>query len=164
MQVAYEDFKNEIIGKVILVSDTDAELVQYSTKSELKNLICYRIVNVDKLRKTTLVKIDSNPVSPKTEIEDSLNGKLFVETLISFRESHPDIENILKDISEPTEECSYFSLDLSPSKQKLLENFFDTDNNKFEFAKRYSENISDSYIIPEWIDDLKSYTKKRNIH
>lgn len=155
LQVAYEDFKNEIIGKVILVSDTDAELVQYPTKSELKNLICYRIVNVDKLRKTALVKIDSNPVSPKTEIEDSLNGKLFVETLISFRESHPDIENILKDISNPTEECSYFSLDLSPSKQKLLENFFDTDNNKFEFAKRYSENISDSYIIPEWIDDLK---------
>lgn len=154
LQVAYEDFKNEIIGKVILVSDTDAELVQYPTKSELKNLICYRIVNVDKSRKTILVKVDSNPVSPKTEIEDSLNGKLFVETLGTFTESHPDIENIIRDIDNPSEECSYYSLDLSPSKQKLLENFFDTDNNKFEFAKRYSEKISINYIVPEWIDDL----------
>lgn len=155
LQVAYEDFKNEIIGKVILVSDTDAELVQYPTKSELKNLICYRIVNVDKSRKTSLVKIDSNPVSPKTEIEDSLNGKLFVETLTSFIESYPEIKNILIDVNNPTEECSYYSLDLSHSKQKLLENFFDKDNNKFEFAKRYSEKISENFIVPEWIEKLK---------
>jgi predicted ATP-dependent endonuclease of OLD family len=155
LQVAYEDFKNEIIGKVILVSDTDAELVQYPTKSELKNLICYRIVNVDNSRKTSLIKIDANPVSPKTEIEDSLNGKLFVETLTSFIESYPEIENILIDVNEPTEECSYYSLDLSHSKQKLLENFFDKDNNKFEFAKRYSEKISENFVVPEWIEELK---------
>ncbi|MBR7949156.1 AAA family ATPase [Microvirga sp. STR05] len=76
--VAFEDFKKEIKGKVILVSDTDAELVRYPVKDE-KNLFCYRIVNVPADRKTSLVKIDSNPVSPKTEIEDSLNGKLFLK-------------------------------------------------------------------------------------
>ncbi len=155
LQVAYEDFKKEIQGKVILVSDTDAELVQYPTRDDLKNLLCYRIVNTEKDKKTVLVKIDSNPVSPKTEIEDSLNGKLFFETLLEFRVAYPELENIIKDINEPTEEASYYSLDLSLSKQKILENFFNSGNNKFDFANKYVANLSDEYQVPDWIDNLK---------
>lgn len=155
LQVAYEDFKKEIQGKVILVSDTDTELVQYSTRDDLKNLLCYRIVNTDKDKKTTLVKIDSNPISPKTEIEDALNGKLFFETLVEFREVHPELENIIKDISEPSELASYYALDLSPSKQQILEKFFNADNNKFDFANKYVGKLTNAYQIPDWIDNLK---------
>lgn len=156
LQVAYEDFKKEIQGKVILISDTDSELVQYPTRDELKNLMCYRIVNVEKERKTNLVKIDSNPVSPKTEIEDALNGKLFFETLQTFEELYPELENILKDIQNPSEESTYFSLDLSPSKQKILEDFFNSDNNKFDFANRYVSSLTDKYSVPDWIDKIKN--------
>lgn len=156
LQVAYDDFKSEIQGKVILVSDTDAELVSYPTRDELKNLMCYRIVNVTKSRKTELVKITSNPVSPKTEIEDSLNGKLFYETLLDFKDDYPEIENILKDVDEPSEEAVYFALDLSPSKLKLLDDFFDSDNKKFEFAKSYTSKMDDSYEIPDWIENIKN--------
>ncbi len=155
LQVAYEDFKKEIQGKVILISDTDSELVQYPTRDEFKNLLCYRIVNDGSKRKTVLVKIESNPVSPKTEIEDSLNGKIFFETLKDFENSYAELSNITQGINEPKEESTYFSLDLSPSKQKLLENFFDTANNKFDFAKKYSEKISSEYRVPEWIEDIK---------
>ena len=155
LQVAYDDFQKEIQGKVILISDTDPQIVQYSTKDQFKNLICYRIVNDDSKRKTILVKIDSNPVSPKTEIEDSLNGKIFFETLKDFQDNHTELSNIISSISEPTEEATYFALDLSPSKQKLLETFFDKGNNKFEFAKKYVEKISSEYKVPEWIEDIK---------
>ena len=155
LQVAYDDFKKEIQGKVILISDTDSELVRYSTRDELKNLICYRIVNDEKSRKTVLAKIDSNPVSPKTEIEDSLNGKVFFETLKEFEEVYPQLENIISNIDEPTEESTYFALDLSPSNQRLLENFFDEGNNKFEFSKKYVEKICVEYKVPEWMEDIK---------
>jgi predicted ATP-dependent endonuclease of OLD family len=156
LQVAYEDFKKDIQGKVILISDTDADLVQYPTKDELKNLLCYRIVNVEKDRKTLLVKVDSNPVSPKTEIEDALNGKRFYETLLEFKAEFPELENVLKDIStDPSEECSYFALDLPLSKQKILDNFFDTGNNKFNFANKYCEGLTSDYKIPDWIDDIR---------
>jgi hypothetical protein len=60
LQVAYEDFKNEIQGKIILISDTDSQLVEYSSKDD-KNLICKRIVNDESKRKTILTKIESNP-------------------------------------------------------------------------------------------------------
>ncbi len=155
LQVAYEDFKKEIKGKVILISDTDIDLVQYPTRDDLKNLLCYRIVNVEKDRKTIMVRIESNPVSPRTEIEDALNGKLFVETLTDFREKYPELENILKDINNPEEVASFFALDLSVSKQKILENFFNADNNKFDFANNYVEKLTDEYQIPDWIDNLK---------
>jgi predicted ATP-dependent endonuclease of OLD family len=155
LQVAYDDFKKDIKGRVILISDTDAELVQYPTKDEFKNLTCYRIVNIDKARKTVLTKIDSNPVSPKTEIEDALNGKLFYETLLTFIDVFPDLNQVLKDVKDPTEEAAYYSLDLSISKSKILERFFDTGNIKFEFATKYAANISDAYKIPDWIADIK---------
>ncbi|CAI9684744.1 AAA family ATPase [Elizabethkingia anophelis] len=156
LQTAYEDFKKEIKGKVILVSDTDSEIVQYNTKDDLKNLLCFRIVNNDKDKKTDLVKINSNPVSPKTEIEDSLNGKLFVETLLDFREENPDLDSIIEAIpNNVSEESSYYALDLSLSKQKKLDEFFNKNNNKFEFANKYVSKISDQFIVPSWIDMLK---------
>ena len=156
LQVAYEDFKKEIQGKVIMISDTDAELVQYPIRAELKNLMCFRIVNVEANRKTTLVKVDANPVSPKTEIEDSLNGKQFFETLLEFQNDYPEIDPIINGIENSSEEASYFSLDLSPSKQKLLEKFFDTGNIKFEFAKKYAIRTGKKYQVPDWIEEIKN--------
>lgn len=153
--VAYEEFKNEIKGKVILISDTDAELVQYETRDEFKNLLCYRIVNSESKRKTELVRINSNPVSPKTEIEDALNGKLFLETLLEFELEYPEIENILSDREDYSQEASFFSLDLSPSKAKLLNEFLDKDNNKFRFANLYVSRLCDDYEVPEWIQVIK---------
>lgn len=154
LQVAYEDFKQEVQGKVIMISDTDAEIVQYPVKANLKNLLCYRIVNIDRTKRTNLVRVDSNPVSPKTEIEDALNGKLFFETLKEFKETHSEIETIISGIKEPEEEASFYALDLSPSKQKLLEKFFDTGNVKFDFAIKYSEKIGEDYQTPGWIEEI----------
>lgn len=155
LQVAYEDFKNTVKGKVILISDTDSQLVQYPTKDDYKNLICYRIVNDHSKRKTSLVKIQSNPVSPKTEIEDCLNGRLFFETLKEFEADNPELSSLIKEANELTEESTYFALDLPLSKQKILEKFFDKGNHKFEFAKKYCEKINIGYKVPEWIDDIK---------
>lgn len=155
LQVAYEDFKKEVQGKVIMISDTDAEIVQYPVKADLKNLLCYRIVNFDGTKRTNLVRVDSNPVSPKTEIEDALNGKLFFDTLKEFQETHSEIETIISEIEEPEEVASFYALDLSLSKQNLLEKFFNTGNVKFEFAVKYSEKVGKDYQIPEWIEEIK---------
>ena len=155
LQVAYEDFKKEVQGSVIMISDTDAEIVQYPVKAELKNLLCFRIVNIDSTKKTNLVRVDSNPVSPKTEIEDALNGRLFFETLMEFEKTHSEVETIITGIEEPEEVASFYALDLSPSKQKLLEKFFDTGNVKFEFAVKYAEKVGEDYQTPEWIEEIK---------
>lgn len=155
IQVAYEDFKNDVNGKIVMISDTDAQIVSYPTRNDLKHLICQRIYNDEKTRKTTFERMDSNKVSPKTEIEDALNGLQFYETLVEFKDEHPEIEQVLKGVENPSEEAAYFSLDLSLSKRQILDKFFNTGNTKFEFAKKYSEKISDKFTVPEWIEDLK---------
>lgn len=155
--VSHEDFKNQIKGKIILISDTDAELVNYNvTNSE--NLICKRIVNVNEKEDTTLINIQSNPMSPATEIEDSLNGKLYFETLKTFI---PEFENLsfLNDIKdeEVTEKSSFFALDLKTSQIKEIKEFFDTRNNKYDFAIRYSNAITPDYETPKWIKEIHSW-------
>ncbi len=80
LSASYDEFKQEISGKIILISDTDEELVRYATQ-DFPNLICKRIVNNASTVTTDLVGIESNPVSPPTEIEDALNGKHMFNTL-----------------------------------------------------------------------------------
>lgn len=153
--VAYEEFKSEIKGKVILIYDTDSELVQFPTKNDYKNLLCYRIVNNSLDRKTILVHPESNPVSPKTEIEDCLNGRIFLATLKEFLPSNEELNEIINSVAEENDLESHFSLDLSPSKQLTLNNFMDKENNKFYFSIKYSEKIDIMKHTPDWISKIK---------
>ena len=157
LETTYEDFRNEITGKIILISDTDAELVNYNVKG-LPNLICKRMVNCSTTRITKLVNIQANPVSPATEIENSLSGKTFYKTLLSFKDQYPQELNWLtKSVEEITEEVSYFALDLRTSEWDALNDFFDKDNNKFLFSQRYIENIDGNHVVPNWINEIRGW-------
>jgi len=157
LATSYEDFQEDISGKIILLSDTDSQLVNYDVKN-YPNLFCKRIVNDTKSRTTKLVNIQANPVSPETEIEDTLNGKLFHKTLCTFIAEYPDQLSFLTDITEEiTHESSKIALDLKASQWKLIEQFFDINNNKFLFSKKYTENLSEEYDIPSWIQEIKAW-------
>lgn len=155
LSVSYEEFKDEIRGKIFLLSDTDAELVSYDV-SNYSNLHCKRIVSSMASKSISLVNINSNPVSPKTEIEDALNGKLFYETLRSFIKDEPSLR-FLDDYNEATEDPSCFALDLRGSERMAIENFFDRENNKFHFAKRYADNLGPEMKVPPWIVEIKDW-------
>lgn len=153
---SYEDFKDEISGKIVLISDTDAQLVRYETKA-YENLICKRMVNCQKDKVTKLVNIDSNPVSPKTEIEDSLNGLLFLNTLKTFNNSEDSELLFLSKISEVSQDSSFFALDLKTSEWEAIERFFDAGNNKYEFSTRYCNGLSEDYIVPDWVQQIREW-------
>ena len=162
LKVTYEDLKDEIRGNIILISDTDSQLVHYTTKKE-KHLKCYRIVNDTSKQKTTLVQVDSNPSSPETEIENSLNGKIFFKALKEFENNFPKLLEITQQIekdqikTQKKEKESYFYLDLSPSQNQILDDFFNINNNKINFAKKYVEimKIYKEFKVPEWIQQIK---------
>lgn len=157
LEVSFEDFRKEIKGKVILVSDTDRELVSYPTKEDSKNLICRRIVNDDAKRATQLVLMDSNSVSPKTEIEDCLNGWQFMETLLSFKDKYPELLSFINDTLLNSEDVVHYAFDFKQSEMKKIEEFFNMDNNKYDFAVAYSNNISSSYKTPLWIEEIGKF-------
>ncbi len=154
LSMSYEDLKEEISGKIFLISDTDAELVNYEVKQHEK-LCCKRIVNCSTSRTTKLVNIQANPVSPATEIEDTLNGKLFFETLKMFSEKYPDLLGFLDEVTgDISHEYSRIALDLKESQWKLIDKFFNSDNNKFLFSQRYAERIGDEYETPSWVQEI----------
>lgn len=153
---AYDDFKSEITGKVILISDTDAELVRYEV-TEYENLICKRIVNCSNERDTKLVNIQANPLSPATEIELALNGKVFYETLLGFVGDYPDELSFLKDVDDISDEVSYFSLDLKNSQWNLLDCFFNKDNNKYKFSVEYVNKLKVEHKIPNWVNIVRGW-------
>lgn len=151
----FEEFKDEIKGKIYMLTDTDEQLVEFDTKDDISNLVCKRLVNNN--NSTLLVKLTSNPKSPKTEIEDILNGKKVYETLISFKESYSDKLTFLEDNLELTENTAFKELDLSPSKYLKLTEFYDHQNVKFEFAKKYIELAEDTDIEPSAITKIKEF-------
>lgn len=157
LATSYEDFQQEISGKIILLSDTDAQLVSYEVKS-YQNLICRRMVNCTKTRSTKLINIHANPVSPETEIEDALNGKLFFRALCTFIESYPEQLSFLKELSDDiSEEASRMALDLRASQWDLIGQFFEIGNNKFLFAQRYTQLFNEDYQVPSWIQEMRGW-------
>ncbi|MBF8224490.1 AAA family ATPase [Halomonas sp. 328] len=156
LSTSYEDFKDEISGRIILLSDTDSQLVSYETRN-FEKLYCKRIVNCEKDRKTKLVNISSNPVSPRTEIEHCLNGMYFLEALNSFVDSDDHALAFLLDINASGENDSYFSLDLKPSQLLAVDEFLDAGNSKYMVAKTYIEMLPDESHVPEWINTVREW-------
>ena len=156
LSTSYEDFKDEIGGVIILLSDTDPQLVRYETKN-FDRLYCKRIVNCEAERKTKLVNIESNPVSPRTEIEHCLNGVYFIETLKYFVKDNDGPLSFLHELDVSGENDSYFSLDLKPSQMGAVDNFLDLENNKYHVARKYVDILPGNSHTPEWIDDIRKW-------
>ena len=158
LQASYEGFKSEATGKIILISDTNAQLVDFET-SDLSHIICKRIVNTNNSDnyRTILVDVQSNPKAPPTEIEDALNGKLFYEVLKFFKNDFRDLLDFINKEATMPEIPSYFSLDLRPSEKSKLDQFFSikSGENKLRFAEKYTSLLVGDYATPTWIQELK---------
>lgn len=155
LAISFDELKEKIKGKVVLLTDTDEQLVEFDTK-EIENLYCYRIINIDSEKQTKLVKIKENPKSPKTELEDTLNGKIFYETLKLFKPKYPDNLSFVNSDAEKEEIPSYYALDLSISQRENLNQFFDLDpQNKILFAEQYIDKCLPEHIVPQWITEIK---------
>lgn len=159
LDLIFDDFKTEIKGKIFLLSDTDKDIVQYPVHNkERKNLQCKRLLlNGNKIN---LEHIDSTAVSPCTEIEHALNGKIFYQTLLSYKNEHLDNLSFLEENIDITNDAlSANALDLKQSQQLQLEAFFDTEGVKYDFSIKYCEILKENgdCMAPSWIDELRKY-------
>ncbi|EAB3097621.1 ATP-binding protein [Salmonella enterica] len=154
LSACYKDVEGEITGKIYLLADTDSQLVRYEV-AEHQKLYCKRFVYDPNSDRAILVRIDSNPVSPATEIEDVLNAKVYYETLLSFVSDYSYL-GFVSGMSVPDEGLESFSaLDLKLSEKEAITRFFDADNNKFKFARKYVELMSEENSIPSWINEIR---------
>ena len=154
LSACYKDVEGEITGNIYLLADTDSQLVRYDVGT-YQRLHCKRFVYDSSKNRAILVKIDSNPVSPATEIEDVLNAKIYYQTLLSFAGDY-DYLSFINNINAPSDNLeSYSALDLRVSEKNAINRFFDDGNNKFLFAKRYVELMAEENSVPEWISEIR---------
>ena len=146
LALMFSELGSNIKGNVVMIVDTDSQLVEFETK-EIKHLYCKRLINIPESQKTQLVNIRANPKTPKTEIEDVLNGKVFYNTLKSFARDYAESLFFVDD---------NFALDLKLSEQSKLDSFFNIDVGiKVAFANKYVENCSENDVIPSWVEEIK---------
>lgn len=159
LAACYKDVSDELTGFIYLLSDTDRQLVKYKTE-HFKNLFCKRIVYEPRQCETILVDIEANPVSPATEIEDCLSGVVYHRTLLTFIETHPKLNFIQSAPCQKKDNESRNYFDLRDTERETIVSFFDEGNNKYEFANRYVELISETDHIPSWIYKIRTELTK----
>ncbi|WP_130100445.1 AAA family ATPase [Siccibacter turicensis] len=167
LEASHDDLRKDINGKVFLLSDTDREIVNYQVNS-IEKIKCKRIVNDPVTSATTLVDIHSNKVSPPTEIENCLNGFIFLQSLNYFRVRFSEFEYLTDLLSgKSTDDMrlnSFYTMDLRPREEAILDGFFNTDGIKYSFARRYisldryfTEKKGKDIPTPSWIEEIKRF-------
>ncbi|CZE48026.1 AAA family ATPase [Campylobacter geochelonis] len=155
--------KEGINGKIYCLVDTDKIQINFNNGNS-DNIIAKRLFNDEKQQDTLLVKIDGGDRSQVTEIEDCLNGELFIETLRSFQDKK--INTILDQPGNiRTDSNSYFCFDIRPTDKKDIKEFFKKNNGfrKIEFARKYVELAQKKkYEVPKFIDEIIDFFKLKH--
>lgn len=164
LQVLFDELRqgSQLKGKVFLLIDTDANPLEFDTQDKLEaNLLCRRIVNINDERDTVLVKINSGPKAPNTDIEDALNGVIFQKALIDLKKNGYETDlNFISETEEAEDIPSYYALDLRQSQKTQLDTFFNGNNgnNKVLFANKYVDIMKEgNYTVPNWIVEIKNF-------
>jgi predicted ATPase len=158
-----KDLNNNLKGKIFCLVDTDEQLDRYKSNEEnkvTKILQFRRLWNNRNLKKTNLIKMQDDKVSPPTEIEDCLEPNIFYETLKNFNDCK--LLDVLEENLDKEAEVSYFAFDLRESERISLKKWFDKNNGyrKIEFAKRYVEIASQKGNVNlSWIKEIKDFFK-----
>lgn len=156
LQVPLND-KNEVIkGKVYCLIDTDEHSIECKYK-ESKNLAIYRLLNVKDKGTTQLERIDSNLRNPPTEIEDCLETDVFIETIKTFENN--EVNEMISELALQNYNIVYYALNLRPSELDILNKFFNGNDNKVKFAKKYIEILKTKKPneSPEWVNKIIQY-------
>ena len=159
--------KDNTKGKIYCLIDSDGKSEQLVCEGKWKNsMVAKRILNKSEDKRTSLVDVSSNEHKMTTEIEDCLDGVIFIETLKTYTKDQA-IVTILEDEKNFKDKSfnSHFCFNLRDDDRKILKDFFDQDNGyrKIEFAKKYVEMAQNNDTKSlDWIDEIKKWFKNKN--
>ncbi len=167
LSIAFEDFKQEMKGKVFLLCDTDSTLDMNTTNlrqdAQHPKLKYRRLIVNEGSENAELVMINSPIAANSSVLEDVLNAETFLKVLEQMKEENPELEELIdvhkrvelvENIFYPSALC----LRLSIPEKRRLKSFFGKNNNhmKVEFALNYITAVDNKNEIP-WINEIRSF-------
>lgn len=166
LSIAFDDFKNEMKGKVFLVCDTDANLeanTDYVKEDSKHPKLKYRrLINNHENEKSELVPINSTTAANSTVLEDVLNAKTFIKVLKNMATENEELSSLLIDHNYvQLKEEEFYPSGLSIPEKRILKEFFGKNKNhmKVEFADKYVESIENIKEII-WINEIRTFYQK----
>lgn len=154
----FKDSDYDKKGKIICLIDTDENRIDVDSVITNKNLYFKRLV-FNKKDNTILHDVNSD-LTTVTTIEDSLNSKIYIDTLKFFSNENDELKLLLEEKNINKESIySKNALDLRDSEKDVLKVFFNKNfgSNKLNFAKKYIEISSEDTVTNkiEWVTELK---------
>ncbi|WP_416421966.1 AAA family ATPase [Pseudomonas sp. App30] len=166
LEMALEENRDDINGKVFLLLDTDKAFEKYDASEGIEQIRIKRIHNDEHQRKTILKPTSNTEFYPPTVIEDTLRPSDFLLTLQQFEE-HPkygeSVSSILEFLSFTDDSLpASLAFDLTGTQQRSVEELFNMAGFKVNFALKYAEHANHQ-IIPSWMSEIVNYlfTPKR---
>lgn len=164
LRLLFDEVKESLNGKVFLLIDTDSQSISIESDDKMDNFLrARRIVNDEQTKAAKLVhtKQNTNPKTPNTDIEDALEGKLFYDTLCSFKDQYDlDFIDTISINETKSGLSSYYAMDLRPSEREKLDRFFNDHKgkNKVLFATQYVKLLTHNHNEePKWINEIRQY-------
>lgn len=160
LEMALDDHRDDIKGKVFLLLDTDKAFEKYDANDSIKPIQIKRIHNDTAVNRTILKSTNNTEYHPPTVIEDTLIPNDFIATLRSF-ESDPDfaeyVEPLLEAINHDHEDWpAALAFDLRATEQRSMEQLFNLPKFKVKFALKYTET-ADVLNTPLWMNDVTDF-------
>ena len=143
INLAVMEDKGKFKGRVLGIIDTDEQIIKIDSFKESDNVKLKRIQYDRGKNNIGLINIDSNLVTPPTDIEDTLEPNIFIDVLKEFiDEADGEYKFIYTKEINKNAKCSYNVIDYTESEREKIRNFFKIDNNKrkVDFAKKYIES------------------------
>ncbi len=141
LYLVLDEARSDVKGKALFLLDTDKNYEPYTPKESVKKIEIRRLQNSKTDGMTQLNKTTDTNIYPPTEMEDTLDIQIFIETAKKLQSESFDIKflsniEILQDEIRPTG----LSLNLRPTEEEKLDDFFNTIGMKTKFAKNYCKN------------------------
>ncbi|MEE4621845.1 AAA family ATPase [Pseudomonas alliivorans] len=168
LEMALEENKDDIKGRVILLLDTDKAFERYEANDSIEQIKIRRIHNDNIEYKTVLKTTTNNEYYPPTVIEDTLIPEHFVSALETFAQ-HKQYGELVSALLDAIGDYDLFwpaalSFDLTGTQQKIQEDLFKLPGFKVQFALAYA-SIAEVLDQPSWMSDVEKflYPAKRRI-
>ncbi|YCH24693.1 hypothetical protein M1D39_13565 [Pseudomonas sp. D2-5] len=156
LQAPLQDKSMPVNGMALCLIDTDKDAKDFSKDQSVKSLHVKRLIFKDD--DVTLVEIEDPLSSPCTEIEDSLNPKIYIDSLKALQ--NEDISKInFSDAVLSDAKISAKALDLKASQQEALKAALKAPGVKYRLAELYvnaCKKNTERDIEPRWINELRA--------
>ncbi|WP_447882904.1 AAA family ATPase [Serratia fonticola] len=157
--LALKDRRDTISGRVFCLLDTDAKHDRFESSDSVQKVIIRRLLLSEDKKIVELIKTTDNRVSPPTEIEESLDGAFFTETLIALRDGGETRFDFIDNIQHLDSDVSGGVLNLTISQKRLIDDYFNEPGKKYEFCRKYCDIVyeSDDIRTPRWLMDIDQF-------